>query len=116
MVKALYYNHDGLLYLNVTGHAMSADKGDDLVCAGVSMLMYALSNAVSGFTIDKWVKPIVVQVIDEGNVTIAVTPHKKYLKHCRVAFGMAFGGIQMLAAQFPENVEWAVLDQPPDTE
>ena len=31
-------------YLNVKGHAMSDDFGKDLICAGVSSIMFGLMN------------------------------------------------------------------------
>lgn len=47
MVKVIIYNNNGnILGLEVSGHAGYAKKGEDIVCAGVSVLMYTLLNSL----------------------------------------------------------------------
>ena len=48
-------------YLNVKGHAMSDDFGKDLICAGVSSIMFGLMNAI-----DMVDKQVVIKVLDNN--------------------------------------------------
>ena len=44
MIKVIY--HRDLNRVSVVGHAMSAEKGQDIVCASVSILIYTLASFV----------------------------------------------------------------------
>jgi len=47
MIRASYGVKDGIYTeLTVTGHALSADPGKDLICASVSSIMFGLLNAL----------------------------------------------------------------------
>ena len=47
MVKAYYsIEDDYYTYLQVSGHAQYKHAGEDLVCAGVSSIMFGLMNAL----------------------------------------------------------------------
>ena len=47
MISVKYGFNDGhYTYLSVKGHAMSDDYGKDLICAGVSSIMFGLMNAI----------------------------------------------------------------------
>ena len=47
MISVKYGFKDGhYTYLNVKGHSMSEDFGKDLICAGVSSIMFGLMNAI----------------------------------------------------------------------
>lgn len=47
MIRVLYGSEDSHYdYINVKGHAMSDDYGKDLICAGVSSIMFGLMNAI----------------------------------------------------------------------
>lgn len=49
MIKVKIKNSNGYIeYLKVSGHAEYAEHGKDLVCAGVSAIMYGLLNALDG--------------------------------------------------------------------
>ena len=62
MVKVIYSIDDDMItYLNVSGHANSADKGKDLICAAISSIMFGLMNAIDLLEIDD------VDIIDAGN-------------------------------------------------
>lgn len=62
MVKVIYSIDDDMItYLNVSGHANSADKGEDLICAAISSIMFGLMNAIDLLEIDD------VDIIDAGN-------------------------------------------------
>ena len=71
--------------LNFEGHAEFAEKGMDIVCAGVSTLYYALIS-MSG-----------VEAEECGG--------KQFVK-CRGAYKkMALSGLRLLATTYPKNVQ-----------
>lgn len=48
MIKARFSRLDGGFSLKVTGHAGYSDSGDDIVCAAVSGIVYALAGYIAG--------------------------------------------------------------------
>jgi len=50
--KFEYAGEDVVAY-EITGHAMSNDPGKDLVCAGVSAVVFGLTNALIGLGLEE---------------------------------------------------------------
>jgi len=50
--KFEYVGEDVVAY-EISGHAMANDPGKDLVCAGVSAVVYGLTNALIGLGLDE---------------------------------------------------------------
>ena len=49
MIKAHFYRNGDALRLTVKGHAGYSENGDDIVCAAVSGIFYALSGYLANF-------------------------------------------------------------------
>lgn len=108
MIKATLTCYDQIRYLkfSVTGHAGADVKGQDLVCASASILLYTLAQTVDDmeqhgeFTCE----PIIE--VDEGDALIAC--------HCNsdetyaeavTAFKTIWAGFELLAHDYPQYVE-----------
>lgn len=78
--------------LKITGHA-DYNSGQDIVCAGVSAITYALLQYLEdrGIQTDAGRKGASV-ICSEDN------------KEVRTAFEMALTGYQMIAEEYPDNV------------
>lgn len=104
MVTITMKKTDTTLTLKVEGHAGQAEKGQDLVCASVSTLVYTLAQYV------KWMyekhqlkrKPLIE--LEEGNTEITVRPKADYMAEGLHAFFVASTGFHLLAFNYPEYV------------
>lgn len=92
------YDRDGETHtLSVNGHAGYADKGSDIVCAGVSAIVYALIGWLENNSEDT----TFVSVDDSnGEAVIACEGDDKV----SVAFYMAAIGIENIANTYPAHV------------
>ena len=80
--------------LTVSGHAGYAPKGQDIVCAAVTALVFALAGYL-----EKQDRAAEL-IMRPGYVTVAATGYSP-------AFEVIRCGMQQLAADYPENVEVA---------
>lgn len=78
--------------LTLTGHADYAPYGQDIVCAAVSALTYALIAALQEKDL---VRELVVR---SGYVTVAAQ------ESCEAEFAMIRCGLAQLAGRYPQNV------------
>lgn len=78
--------------LSLTGHAGYAPRGEDIVCAAVSALVFALVEAAQQ---RGGVRELVIR---PGRVTVAVEGD------CADYLQMAVCGLQQLAARYPQCV------------
>ena len=54
MITAKFeYTGEDISAYEISGHAMSAEPGRDLVCAGVSAVVFGLTNALIGLGLDE---------------------------------------------------------------
>ena len=102
MIQAVYEEKGTTLTLTVTGHAGFAPPGQDLVCAGVSVLVYALAGTVRQWE-DQLDRPVFIR-LEPGNARIRVHAGKKQLRQLKAAFQTADNGLRLLAEAFPEHV------------
>ncbi len=84
--------------LRIEGHAGSAPKGGDLVCAAVSALAWTLVGAAQEFRAGIR--------IDEAKAIIDVRcwPSAKDEDKCEYMFGIIMGGFRLLADKYPEYI------------
>ncbi len=64
MIKVQIIKEDDKVMLSVKGHAGYADKGEDIVCAGVSAIIFGLMNALD--------EKIAKIKVDENDITIKI--------------------------------------------
>ena len=99
MIRASYDRKE--LCLSVKGHAASAPKGQDLVCAAASTLAFTLAAAVLD-SAERYA-PIVSR--QEGEIRIACRPARGERALCRRAMDTVFTGFEMLANEYPDYVK-----------
>lgn len=79
--------------LEVRGHAGAGPYGGDLVCAGVSTLVYTLAENLKG--VDG-----LFCCLEPGEAVLSCRPCRR----AREAFRFAETGLRMLADSFPQNI------------
>lgn len=108
----IHYNttEKGSLRLEVTGHARSAPKGEDLICAGASILAMTLAQVISFAHADKKLKCSPTLQLEDGNCVIWCLPKDKYLDELRTEFETIVTGYDFLSMNYPEYVKFDVKE------
>ena len=101
MTKVLY--EPKVFHIRIEGHAGSAPKGEDLVCAGVSSLGFALLLAAG----EEDYNAEIVTDADSGIIDVLCRPSGLWGRdHCTVMMDTIAGGLELLAGQYPEYVSY----------
>lgn len=102
MIQAKYRKDDTAHSFTVTGHAEYSDKGDDIVCAGASSIVYALLGFLENNREDLG---YINADVHEGNVQITCEGGER----TSAAFEMAAIGLEQLADNYPDHVEIEII-------
>ena len=97
MIRATYRREDNAHLLMLDGHANYARRGEDIVCAGASSIVYALLGWLENHSEDL---DCVDADVHEGNVKIACEGGEK----TAAVFEMAAIGLLQLADSYPDHV------------
>ena len=106
MTRVDYWQDDATktYYLSVVGHAGYASAGNDIVCAGVSAVSYALLgfllNAEEDLT-------ELSQETEDGRVVVLAQGNDRIC----TAFEMALIGYLQIEKQYPTHVEVHIADK-----
>ena len=105
MVKVVY--HRDLNRVTVEGHAMSAEKGQDLVCASASILLYTLASFVENM---KEARQTYNPKVDlkEGDALICCDAPGRYKNSITLVFDAVCGGFELLARDYPDNISYEI--------
>lgn len=95
---------DGSIHLEMSGHAGTAPKGEDLVCAGASMLCYTLGQAVTFLHSQDALSHLPVIEIQEGRASIIAVPKSEYEGVVYTAFWTVQAGFYALSSNYPDCV------------
>jgi uncharacterized protein YsxB (DUF464 family) len=99
MIQVLWEEREDRLTLQVTGHAGSAPAGQDLICAGMTTLVYALAQTLQSSG---------ERLAEEPDIQLspgfALIRAKAKPETLRGAFQMAINGAKLLATHYPECV------------
>ena len=98
MIRCRWAQQGEELTLEVTGHAGFAPAGEDLVCAGVTALVYALAQ-----TVEQWAAAPQIS-LQPGSALIRAKGEQETLPRLLAAFQTVINGLKLLADQFPEHV------------
>lgn len=106
MIKIRFYAKPdrGTLHMTIRGHAGAGKKGEDLVCAGATMLAYTLAQAVEFLFLDGKLRRKPKLKISEGDCEIICCPNEDSYGQALMAYWVQQCGAQTLAKNFPENV------------
>ena len=105
MIKVVY--HRDYNRLTMEGHAQSAEKGHDLVCASASILAYTLAKFVENMKEAGQVYYPTVE-LTEGHTTISCSPPKRIQSSVKLAFDTVCAGFELLARDYPDNISYEI--------
>lgn len=109
MIQVTIGDHDGVLWLSMAGHAGTAPKGQDIVCAAATMLMYTAAQAALDMgSRGELQRPPSVK-LDDGNACASFRPKKEAMEKGRLVLDVIRRGLEVLGKRYPENVAIYVL-------
>lgn len=91
MTQVTFKRFRGVYTLRLDGHA-GYNPGNDVVCAGISAIVFALMGYVENFGKKKSIE------YSSGRAEIRA-------KGCKKAFDMAYIGLRQIEMQYPENLQ-----------
>lgn len=92
------------IHMKVKGHANTAPKGEDLVCASATMLVYTVAQAMTFYHEQGYLEEKPHIKIREGKASITVIPKDDYYAEALHTFWVAQSGAHVLAKNYPEHV------------
>ena len=101
MITAVY--NPAQPQLTVSGHANSAEYGRDLICAGVSTLVYTLQRKVAQLKRDGLIQDF-VSTHEKGFATVYILPLRNNKHIAQVVMRTIFCGFEALAESYPEYI------------
>lgn len=94
----------GTLTMRVSGHAMSAEKGKDLVCASASILALTLAQAVAFADAEGKLECRPDIQLIEGKASITATPKDEFRGEILHTFYVIQVGFDLLSVNFRKYV------------
>lgn len=94
--------------ITAKGHANSAEKGADLVCAAASVLLYTLAANALSMKEKGYTKRVKVK-LNEGDSEIVCVP--KCMGHeyeILITLSAVCAGFELLAKRYPDNVGFEI--------
>lgn len=107
MITARFYQKpsNGSIHMTIKGHADTAPKGEDMVCAAATMLAYTVAQAVKFmYESDKLKTKPKIQFKD-GEAVVIATPKEDAYAEVLLTFWVAQCGIHVLVHNYPTNVK-----------
>lgn len=106
MIKIHFWQEKdkGSIHLKVKGHAGTAPKGQDLVCASATMLVYTVAQAVSFMHEQGQLEEKPHIKIREGKAIVVASPKEDFYAEALHTFWVAQCGAHLLAKNYPEAV------------
>ncbi len=89
--------------LKSTGHAMHSEAGTDIVCAGVSSLLYGVLN-----TLTDGLRLKVTKRIAEGRMIFRIVDERWKSPSAQAVMKVALIGIRGLEREYPDHVSLEV--------
>ncbi len=93
--------------LDFQGHAEYAPHGQDIVCAAVSSLFYALAITISNISEDELEKESIIihnECDNDCAVIISCYPKKSNLNNVKIMYETILNGLSIIAKNYPENI------------
>lgn len=105
MMKVVY--HRDYYRLTIEGHAQSAEKGHDLVCASATILAYTLAQFVKNMKDAGQVRYPTLELKD-GYTLIDCNPPNRISNSVKLAFDTVCAGFELLARDYPDNISYEI--------
>lgn len=91
-----------IIEISVKGHA-DYNPGNDIVCAGISTLSYTLLNYLRQAEKENWISGY-SYAEEPGNIHMEFKAHWLFGREISTAIDVFRTGMEMLEAQFPDNI------------
>lgn len=101
MTKVIYKPCDFSLLLH--GHAGYAEAGKDIVCAGLSALMYTIPASLRA----RGIRYFLDLGAADGTASIKAYPDVEQRYPCMIIFETIAEGIALMAEHYPDNVKYS---------
>ena len=112
MIHATFFQDEGsgTVQMEMQGHAMTAPKGEDQICAAATTVVYTLAQAVQflyeqGRLLDRPQLRLV-----DGYAHITVRPRKSAMAETLMAFWVAQAGAYVLERNYPKSVSLTPME------
>lgn len=109
MIQVTIGDRDGYLWLTMEGHAGAAPKGQDIVCAAATMLMYTAAQAALDMGSRGELRRPPSVMLDDGNAGVSFRPKEEAMEKGRLTLDVIRRGLEVLGKRYPENVAIYVL-------
>ena len=106
MIHTSFYRNsaDGSVRMEMQGHALTAPKGEDLVCAAATMVVYTLAQAVQFlYEQGRLREQPKIQMVD-GYAYITASPKEDSSAETLMTFWVAQAGAYVLEHNYPRAV------------
>ena len=104
MTKVFYREYYDRYLLIVEGHASFSEKGTDIVCSAVSILVYTLINMLKDEECDKRLT-IKREIIRDGYFCVEVEPFDFSKSRTKAIIDTIIMGLALLNQEYPEYIE-----------
>lgn len=111
MVQVRFYVNKGMLCLRVEGHARSAPKGEDVVCAGASVLAATLADFSTLMHIHGELEKEPLIKLDTGIAVIKVKPKPENRGKLLLSFSVIATGMSAMQRNYPEYIKIKLFEQ-----
>ncbi len=102
----LEIGEDGTFEIHAKGHANYAERGKDIVCASVSILIYTLIESIDERDLSL---PPVIEA-KAGETLIRVKPKSETRGKIRGVFDVISKGFELLGNNFQKNVKFVLRE------
>lgn len=104
MTKVFYREYYDRYLIVVEGHASFNEKGSDIVCSAVSILVYSLLNMLKDEESDKRLI-LRREVVRDGYFCVEVEPLDFSKKRTKGIIDTVIMGLSLLNQEYPDNVK-----------
>ena len=104
MIHIKFYKSDDLIHMDMQGHAGTAEKGKDLVCAAATMLVYTLAQAVQFLYEQGRLEEKPKIQIEDGYAFVSASPNGDSLAETLMVFWVSQVGAYVLEHNYPQAV------------
>ena len=104
MIHTVFYQKDGTVCMQMQGHAETAPKGEDLVCAAATTLAYTLAQAVQFLYEQGWLEEKPKIQIEDGYAFVSASPNGDSLAETLMVFWVSQVGAYVLEHNYPQAV------------
>lgn len=112
MVKVKFEQIDNKLSLSLVGHSGQAKIGKDIVCSACSILAYTVAQFVKEADDAGYLKKPPTIRLESGDTVITCQPIDDLLIDIQNIYFFAEKGYELLAQNYPQNVELKQFGQP----